>query len=102
MRPASSAQRFLELSMHVSHRTGKPVRHTSHANVLSRSVRRGQMISLATYKIARRVGDDGFDVSVVGSDGARQTILDIKTRADAEARIIQDEQHDRRRGLVAE
>jgi len=57
---------------------------------------------MAIYTILRRIGDDGFDVSVVGSDGTRQTILNFTTEADAEAWIRQDKQDDRRRGLVIE
>jgi hypothetical protein len=55
---------------------------------------------MASYTIVPRIGDDGFDVAVVGSDGARQTILNFKTEADAGAWIAQDEQHDRRRDLL--
>jgi len=55
---------------------------------------------VATYTIVRRTGDDGFDVAVVGNDGARHTILNFKTEADAGAWIVQDEEHDRRRDLL--
>ncbi len=55
---------------------------------------------MATYAIVPRIGDDGFDVSVVGSDGARQTILNFRTEADAEAWIVQDKKADQRRDLL--
>jgi hypothetical protein len=70
--------------------------------VLKRSARRHQIIAMATYMIVPRTGDDGFDISVVGDRGDRHTILNFKTEADAEAWIVQDEQHDRRRYLTAE
>jgi hypothetical protein len=54
---------------------------------------------MATYTIIRRIGDVGFDVSVVGSDGARQTILNFQTEVEAEAWIVQDEQLDRWRDM---
>ena len=57
---------------------------------------------MATYTIVRSNGDDGFDVAVVGSDGVRQTLLNFPTEADAEAWIVQDEQHERRRGLMTD
>ena len=59
-----------------------------------------QIIGMGTYTIVRRTGDDGFDVAVVGNDGARHTILNFKTEADAGAWIVQDEEHDRRRDLL--
>jgi hypothetical protein len=54
---------------------------------------------MATYKIVRRIGDVGLDVSVVGIDGAKQTILNFQTEAEAEGWIIQDEQLDRWRSV---
>ena len=47
---------------------------------------------MATYTIARR-GDDqsGFEVRVVGDDGAHQTLLGFRTRADAHAWVAQDQ-----------
>jgi hypothetical protein len=65
-----------------------------------RPARRDQIIGMASYTIVPRISDDGFDVAVVGSNGARQTILNFKTEADAGAWIAQDEQHDRRRDLL--
>ena len=55
---------------------------------------------MATYTIVRRTGDVGFDVSVIGSDGARQKILNFQTEAEAEGWIIQDEQLDRWRSVM--
>ena len=60
---------------------------------------RNQIIGMATYTIVRRIGDVGFDVSVVGSDGARQTILNFQTEAEAEAWIVQDGRLDRWRSV---
>ena len=57
---------------------------------------------MASYTIVRNIGDDGFDVAIVGSDGVRQTILNFSTEADAEAWIVQDELDERRRGLMTD
>lgn len=57
---------------------------------------------MATYTIVHSIGDDGFDVAVVGSDGVRQTLLNFPTEADAEAWIVQDEKDERRRGLMTD
>jgi hypothetical protein len=54
---------------------------------------------MATYTIVRRTGDVGFDVSVVGSDGARQKVLNFQTETEAKAWIVQDEQLDRWRNV---
>ncbi|MEJ0017306.1 MAG: hypothetical protein WDN25_12195 [Acetobacteraceae bacterium] len=51
---------------------------------------------MANYTVVPRSADDGFDVAVIGGDGARQTVLNFRTQADAEAWIMQDEEHERR------
>lgn len=70
--------------------------------MLCRSGSRHQILVMATYKIVRSSGEDCFDVAVVGSDGARQTLLNFPTEADAAAWIVQDEKHERRRGLMTD
>ena len=73
-----------------------------HANVSCRPAWRYQIRGMARYTIVRNAGDDGFDVAVVGSDGARQTILNFQTEADAKAWIVEDERDERRRSLMAD
>jgi hypothetical protein len=57
---------------------------------------------MANYTVVPRSSDDGFDVAVIGNDGARQTILNFRTETDAKAWIVQDERHERRRGPAGE
>ena len=46
---------------------------------------------MATYTVTpSETHRDGFDVQIVGDDGVRQTMLGFKTKADAEAWIIED------------
>jgi hypothetical protein len=45
---------------------------------------------MASYTIKPRADGAGFDIGVVGSNGARQTMLGFKTEAEAEAWIAQD------------
>lgn len=45
---------------------------------------------MATYRIIPKVDRTGFDVAIVGNDGARQTLLGFKTHADARAWIARD------------
>jgi hypothetical protein len=47
---------------------------------------------MATYKLIPNAGPS-FHVSIVGNDGARQTLLGFKTEADAEAWIARDRLH---------
>lgn len=48
------------------------------------------MIDMAIYTISTVTEHGGFNVAIVGNDGARQTILGFKTYAAAEAWIVQD------------
>jgi hypothetical protein len=59
-------------------------------------------MQMASYTVVPRSTDDGFDVAVIGTDGARQTILNFRTETDAMAWIVQDERHERRRGFATE
>ena len=45
---------------------------------------------MTIYTIATRFDQAGFDVQIVGSNGARQTMLGFKTEAEAEAWIVED------------
>jgi hypothetical protein len=45
---------------------------------------------MASYIITPRTDGTGFDIGVVGSNGARQTMLGFKTKDEAEAWIAQD------------
>ncbi len=45
---------------------------------------------MATYAIAARSDEAGFDVEVLDHDGVRQAVLAFKTQADAEAWIVRD------------
>ena len=46
---------------------------------------------MATYTIIPRPDQSGFDIAIIGADGARQTMLGFKTTGDAKAWIVQDE-----------
>ena len=43
------------------------------------------------YNIAARVGGTGFEVQIVGTNGARQTMLGFATESEAQAWIAQDQ-----------
>ena len=45
---------------------------------------------MTTYPIIPKADQTGFDVAIVGDDGARQTLLGFETRADAAAWIAWD------------
>jgi hypothetical protein len=45
---------------------------------------------MATYTIIPRTGGDGFDIGLIGENGARQTMLGFATETDAEAWIESD------------
>jgi hypothetical protein len=45
---------------------------------------------MAIYTVIPAVDQTGFHVAIVGSDGARQTLLGFETQADAEAWISRD------------
>ena len=45
---------------------------------------------MATYRIIPKVDQTGFDVAIVGNDGARQTLLGFKTHSDTQAWIAGD------------
>jgi hypothetical protein len=45
---------------------------------------------MTKYTIIPKVDQTGFDVAIVGNDGARQTLLGFETQADAEAWIAWD------------
>jgi hypothetical protein len=47
---------------------------------------------MATYQIIPRSGGDGYDIAVVGDDGARNTMLGFETEADAEEWIAHDKE----------
>jgi hypothetical protein len=53
------------------------------------------MKHMSIYTIVRRADQPGFDISVIGDEGVRHTMLGFKTEADAEAWI----QEDKRRGI---
>jgi hypothetical protein len=46
-------------------------------------------LPMATYEISSEI-DRGFNVKIVGDDGARQTMLGFPTREAAEAWIVDD------------
>ncbi len=50
---------------------------------------------MTTYTVLPRQDQAGYDVAIVGIDGARQTILGFKTQADADAWIEGDKRRDR-------
>ena len=43
---------------------------------------------MASYLIAVRADQSGFEIEVVEHDGARETIVGFRTQADAEAWIV--------------
>jgi hypothetical protein len=45
---------------------------------------------MATYTISRRDNHSGFEVQVIGDDGAHQTLLGFRTRVEAHEWIAQD------------
>jgi hypothetical protein len=45
---------------------------------------------MTKYRIIPKVDQTGFDIAIVGNDGARQTLLGFETQADAEAWIAWD------------
>ena len=45
---------------------------------------------MTTYTIIPKADQTGFDVAIVGDDGARQTLLGFETRAGAAAWIAWD------------
>jgi hypothetical protein len=45
---------------------------------------------MTTYTIIPKIDQTGFDVAIVGDDGARQTLLGFETQADAQAWIAWD------------
>ena len=45
---------------------------------------------MTTYKITPNSDGTGFNISIAGSDGARQTMLGFTSESEAEAWIIQD------------
>jgi hypothetical protein len=45
---------------------------------------------MTVYTIATRSDRTGFDIEIVGSDGARQTMLGFKSRVEAQAWIVED------------
>ena len=50
---------------------------------------------MATYTIAPRSNQGGFDVAVIGDNGgARQTMLGFKTKAEAEAWVDDDKKRE--------
>jgi hypothetical protein len=53
---------------------------------------------MATYTIIPRPGGDGFDIALIGDNGARQTMLGFASEADAkawvEANMRMDKQQD--------
>ena len=49
---------------------------------------------MATYTISPRSNQAGFDVAVIGDDGARQTMLGFQTKAEAEAWIDEDKRRE--------
>lgn len=48
------------------------------------------MKPMTTYAIVPNADGTGFNISIAGSDGARQTMLGFKSEAEAEAWIAQD------------
>jgi hypothetical protein len=49
---------------------------------------------MATYGIAPRSNQAGFDVAVVGDDGVRRTMLGFKAKSEAEAWIDDDKKRE--------
>jgi hypothetical protein len=45
---------------------------------------------MTTYTIVPNGDGTGFNISIAGSDGARQTMLGFASKAEAEAWIVQD------------
>jgi hypothetical protein len=48
------------------------------------------MEHMTTYSIAPNGDGSGFNISIAGSDGTRQTMLGFESEAEAEAWIAQD------------
>jgi hypothetical protein len=46
---------------------------------------------MSTYTIIPRPDQSGYDIAIIGTDGARQTMLGFETKVEAEAWIAQDE-----------
>jgi hypothetical protein len=58
---------------------------------LHRRGERSHTSGMATYTVTlSEFSSDAFDVQIVGNDGVRQTMLGFKTKADAEAWIVDD------------
>jgi hypothetical protein len=45
---------------------------------------------MTTYAVIPNGDGTGFNISIAGSDGTRQTMLGFESEADAEAWIVQD------------
>jgi len=62
------------------------------------SIREGRHIpAMATYEISPEI-DRGFNVKIVGDDGARQTMLGFSSREAAEAWIADDRRRSHEEG----
>ena len=48
------------------------------------------IVLMATYKVIPQAAGRGFNIKVIGANGARQTLLGFATEADAEAWIAAD------------
>jgi hypothetical protein len=48
------------------------------------------MEHMTTYSVIPNGEGTGFNISIAGSDGTRQTMLGFESEADAEAWIVQD------------
>jgi hypothetical protein len=48
------------------------------------------MDQMTTYSITPNGDGTGFNISIAGSDGTRQTMLGFESEAEAEAWIVQD------------
>lgn len=48
-------------------------------------------LRMATYTIAPRIRQAGYKIEMIADNGARHTILEFKTEADAEAWIAEKE-----------
>ena len=46
---------------------------------------------MSTYTIIPRPDQSGYDIAIIGTNGARQTMLGFRTEVEAEAWIAQDE-----------
>jgi hypothetical protein len=46
---------------------------------------------MTTYTIIPRPNQSGYDIAIIGTNGARQTMLGFETTVEAEAWIAQDE-----------